>query len=438
MSGAGLSFARPSERRGWYVVAICMVAYILSFIDRQILSLLIGPIKADLAISDTQFGLLHGLAFSIFYATMGIPVATLSDRTSRPLVITIGIAVWSAATAACGLARGFAALFAARVLVGAGEAALTPAAYSLISDVMPREKLGRALGVYSIGSFLGSGIAFLIGGSIIALASGAEGMVLLGTHMRPWQMVFLIVGAPGVLLALILWLTVKEPFPAGTRPQGEIPTFGAVMAFLKEQRGIFVPHIAGFTFAAMALFALLGWSPAYMMRTFDLDPAGSGLWLGVIAIVAGGGGVMTSGWLTDRMTKAGRGDAPFLTGVIGALGIVLPAAALPFATSLPVGALLLAIAYFFASFPMPPSAAIVQIAAPTWMRSRVSALFLCCNSLIGLTIGSLMVGMLNDHAFTGKAGVGASLGLVTAGAAVLAAMILSFGRKPYAAVVSGR
>lgn len=150
---------RSTSVYGWYVVFVCTAAYVLSFVDRQILSLLIGPIKADLGISDTAFALLHGFAFSLFYATLGIPVAGLSDRTSRPVVISAGIAVWSLATAACGLAASFAGLFAARIMVGAGEAALSPASYALINDLFPRERLGRAIGVYSLGSFFGAGLS---------------------------------------------------------------------------------------------------------------------------------------------------------------------------------------------------------------------------------------------------------------------------------------
>jgi MFS family permease len=160
-----------SLRYGWYVVAVCTAAYLLSFVDRQILSLLVGPIKADLGISDTAFALLHGLPLR-FSATLGVPLAGLADRASRPAVIAGGIAVWSLATAACGLAGSFGALLAARVMVGAGEAALSPAAYALINDLFPREKLGRAIGVYSLGSFFGAGLAFLAGGAVIAAVSG--------------------------------------------------------------------------------------------------------------------------------------------------------------------------------------------------------------------------------------------------------------------------
>lgn len=428
---------QPDERRGWYVVTLCMIAYIFSFIDRQILALLIGPIQADLGISDTQFGLLHGLAFSLFYATMGIPVATLSDRASRPLIISVGVAVWSAATMACGLARSFLTLFLARICVGAGEAALSPATYSLISNLFPKEKLGRAVAVYSLGSFLGSGIAFLAGGAVIAMVSGTDSIALAGMTFRPWQLAFLIVGAPGLLLAAIIYLTIKEPLPATARMSGsEHPTLTAVLAFLRRERAIFLPHMLGFTFAAMALFSLLGWSPAYLIRVHGLDAATAGFWLGIVVVVAGGGGVVASGWIMDRMAAHAVHDAPFRTGMIGALGTLLPACALPFAPSFGIGLALLAAALFFASFPMPPSTAVMQIIAPATMRSRVAAIFLCSNSLIGLTLGSLLVGLLNDHIFAGPAAVGSSLGVVTAGASVAAAGLLWLGCRPYAAALA--
>ena len=421
-----------TERQAWYVVALCMVAYIFSFIDRQILSLLIGPIQADLGISDTQFGLLHGLAFSLFYATMGLPIASLSDRLPRPLIIAAGIAIWSVATMACGFARQFGQLFLARVAVGAGEAGLSPATYSLISDLFPREKLGRAVAVYSIGSFLGAGIAFLVGGSVISLAQqlapGGWG------GMRPWQLVFVVVGAPGLLLAAVIGLTVGDP--RRVRGGGASVPCGAVIRFLRCERAVFVPHMLGFTFMAMALYALLGWSPAWLMRRFALDPATAGLWLGVIAIVAGGGGVLASGWIMDRFVVRGRRDAPFATGLIGSLGAIAPAAALPFAPSLETGALLLTVALFFASFPMAPSTAVMQILAPPAMRSRVAAIFLCISNFIGLALGSLLVGLLNDRVFASPTATGLSMAIVAVGAAALAALLLAAGRGAYARAVA--
>jgi len=405
----------------------------------QQLALLIEPIQADLGISDTQFGLLHGLAFSLFYATMGIPVASLSDRTSRPLIIAVGVAFWSAATMTCGLARSFLSLFLARICVGAGEAALSPATYSLISHLFPKEKLGRAVAVYSLGSFLGSGIAFLAGGAVIAMVGGEHETLIAGMAFRPWQLAFLIVGAPGLLLAALIWATVKEPLPPAARTsRADHPSIAAVARLLIRERAIFLPHMLGFTFAAMALFSLLGWSPAYLMRTYGLDPAQSGLWLGVIIVCAGGSGVLASGWLMDRLSSRGVPDAPFRTGMVGAVGTAVPALLLPFAPSFAASITLLTVALFFGSFPMPPSTAVMQIIPPAAMRSRVSAIFLCSNSLIGLTLGSLFVGLLNDHLPIPGPVVGISLGIVVAGASIAAAALLAFGRHPYKAALTAR
>ncbi|WP_205700688.1 spinster family MFS transporter [Croceicoccus sediminis] len=425
----GAGYTDRAGFKSWYVVIICMLAYIFSFIDRQILALMIDPIERDLQISDTQFGLLHGLAFAIFYATMGIPLASLSDRVSRPAVISAGIAIWSAATVLSGFTRSFAQLFVARIFVGAGEAALSPATYSLISDLFPREKLGRAVAVYSMGSFLGVGLAFLAGGAVSALVGESGSFSMLGMEMRAWQAVFVIVGAPGFLLALVMIATVRDPGRSGAR--SEVLPISEVLRHMARERAIYIPHITGFTFAAAALFAVLGWAPAVLIRGFDLGPAQAGVWLGGLALTAGVGGVVFSGWAVDALTRAGMAASPFVTGMIGAVGTLLFAAALPFAETLYACLTIMAGLLFFASFPMPPSTAVMQIAAPPAMRSRVSALFLCSNSLIGSTLGALLVGVFNDTLF-GGAGVALSLGLVAGGAAMLSAIILAFGCRPFA------
>lgn len=209
----------------WYVVLLCMLAYIFSFIDRQILALMIEPIKADLNLTDTQFSLLHGLAFSLFYAFMGLPLAYIADRFSRPKLISIGIIFWSLATAFCGLSKNFVQLFLSRMGVGIGEAALSPAAYSMFSDMFSKEKLGRAVAVYSIGSFVGGGIAFLVGGYVIGLLKDTSLIdVPFFGMLKAWQMAFIIVGLPGIFIGLLFILTVKEPKRKGQRlnAQGEV------------------------------------------------------------------------------------------------------------------------------------------------------------------------------------------------------------------------
>jgi MFS family permease len=214
----------PSPLRAWYAVAVLVLAFVFSFIDRIVIALLVEPIKADLGISDFDIGLLQGFAFAIFYALLGIPIGRLSDRISRRGIIATGIAVWSLMTAACGLARSFFGLFLARVGVGVGEATLSPAAYSMISDYFPREKLGRALGVYQSGAMLGAGIAFLVGGAAVQLLSAYDGQVLpvLGP-VRMWQLAFFAVGLPGLLIALLM-LTVRSQC-GGAGPVGPLRAY---------------------------------------------------------------------------------------------------------------------------------------------------------------------------------------------------------------------
>lgn len=422
----------------WYVVGVCMVAYIFSFIDRQIMTLLIEPVRADLALNDTQFGLLHGLAFALFYATMGIPIAHLSDHRSRPRIIAAGVCVWSLATAACGLAHSFWQLFVARILVGTGEATLTPATYSMLADYFPKDQLGRAVAVFSTGSFIGSGLAFLAGGVFISLVPrlGLDAIPLIG-DMRPWQATFVLIGLPGVIVGALVALTVRDPprqddardrHVAGASPQA---TFSDVLAFWARHRAVFAYHFIGFCFASMALYQLLAWGPAIFIRTHGLTPSQTGYLLGIVTLVASTTGVLASGWLTDWLLRRGRGDAPMLAGAIGGAGIVVPIALLPWAAGLQSATVLFGAALFFASFPMPPSTAVIQLLAPNRMRSRISAMFLFCNSLFGLALGAALVGMLNDFVFRTAAAVTTSVAIVVGTSAVATAVLLVGGMRPF-------
>ncbi|MBB1593880.1 MFS transporter [Achromobacter sp. UMC46] len=427
---------RRSYAYEWYVVVICMLAYIFSFVDRQILALMIEPIKHDLQLSDTQFSLLHGLAFSLFYAFMGIPIALLADRYSRPKIIAIGVAFWSLATAACGLSRNFAQMFLARIGVGVGEAALSPATYSMLSDMFPREKLGRAVGIYSIGSFIGGGMAFLIGGYVIDLLKSVDTVVVpwIGA-MRPWQVTFFIVGLPGLLVALAILLTVRDPQRLGLRRNAagdaQKPTLRDTVRFLGRHRGTFFCHYLGFSFYAMVLFALLSWTPAFYMRKFGMSPTDAGYMLGVVVLVANTAGVFCGGWLMDWLAKCGYGDAPLRAGVIGALGMALPAVAFTQVDSLWLSVGLLLPAMFFASFPMPTSTAAMQILPPNQLRAQVSALFLLISNLIGLGLGTTAVALLTDRLFKQPAAVGQSLSLLIGGATVLCVLLLASGCARY-------
>ena len=219
--------AYPSSGYAWYVVGVLTLAYIFSFIDRQVLSLMVGPIQKDLGIDDFQMSLLMGPSFAVFYTLFGIPLGRLADTRSRRVIISLGIAVWSIMTAGCGLTKTFWQLAVMRMGVGVGEASLSPSAYSLISDYFRPQRRSTAMSVYSMGIYIGSGMAFLLGGFIMKLAAGTDSTPLPwigGVHS--WQLVFLAVGLPGLLVSLLL-LTVREPVRKGVRLN---PDGSAVMA----------------------------------------------------------------------------------------------------------------------------------------------------------------------------------------------------------------
>ncbi|WP_436897402.1 spinster family MFS transporter [Acinetobacter gyllenbergii] len=420
----------------WYVVVICMLAYILSFVDRQILSLMIEPIKHDLMLSDTQFSLLQGLAFSLFYAFMGIPIAALADKQSRIKIISIGIAFWSLATAACGLSKNFIQMFIARLSVGAGEAALSPAFYSIVTDLFPKEKLGRALGLYAIGAFIGSGLAFLIGGYVISLLKNIDSVILpvIG-QLKTWQLTFFIVGLPGVLLALVMILTVKEPTRKGLKvdQNGQLiqASFKNSIAFIKTHKKTFFCHFIGFSFYTMMLYSLLGWAPAFYMRHYGLDASQTGYILGSIILIANTAGALFCGWLIDYFSKKGYSDAAIRAGMLGCAALVVPSVLFTQVNDMYLSFALIFIAMFFSTFPIPASAAATQMLTPNQLRAQVSAKFLLVSNLIALGVGTTAVALLTDKYFQNTLMVGHSISIVNAVAGVIGVFLLYKGCQYY-------
>lgn len=420
----------------WYVVIICMVAYILSFVDRQILSLMIEPIKADLMLSDTQFSLLQGLAFSLFYAFMGVPIAALADKKSRVKIISIGVAFWSLATAACGLSKNFIQMFLARLSVGAGEAALSPAFYSIVADLFPKHKLGRALGVYAIGAFIGSGLAFLIGGYVIGLLKDVSFVTLpvIG-EIKTWQLTFMIVGLPGVLLALLMILTVREPERKGLKMDANgvavKASFKNSMGFIKTHKKTFFCHFIGFSFYTMMLYSLLGWAPAYYMRHFGLDASQTGYILGSIILVANTSGALFCGWLIDFFSKRGYSDAAIRAGAIGCAALIIPSVLFTQVDNMQLSFALIFVAMFFSTFPIPASAAATQMLTPNQLRSQVSAKFLLISNLIALGVGTTAVALITDRYYENTLMVGNSISIVNAVAGVIGVFLLYKGCQYY-------
>jgi len=415
----------------WYGVAVLTLAYTVSFIDRTILGLLIEPIKADLGLTDTQISLLHGLAFAVFYTVMGIPLSWIADHGSRRRLIAAGIAFWSVMTAACGLAQSYWQLFAARVGVGVGEAALTPAAYSLIADSVPPRHLGRALGVFSSGVYLGAGLAYLLGGAAVDWLGRLPPVVLPGVgELEPWQATFVLVGLPPVVLAALA-ATMHEParkLKARPASGGSRADFGA---FWRSTRAPLLAHIGGFTCLVLVFNAMNGWAPTLLIRIHGLSAGEAGMGLGAIIVVCGGGGIVAGGALMDRWRARGLADAPMRVGILSALGVAPFAAAAPLMPRADLVLAALAPFMFFSSLAFGAAAAGLQMIAPNRVRGRVSAVYLFVNNLIGIGLGSVGIALLTDYVFEDEMALGSSMAIGTGLPALIGAALLFGGLRPF-------
>lgn len=415
----------PSSARAWVTVAILMVAYVLSFVDRQILNLLVEPIRRDLLISDTQMSLLMGLSFALFYTVCGIPLGRVADTRSRRGLIAVGVLFWSAATAACGMAKMYWQFLLCRIGVGVGEAALSPAAYSLIADSFPAERRATAISVYSMGVYLGSGLAFLVGGLVIQFAS-AQGDVVLPVlgEVRPWQLIFLILGVAGVLFTLLM-LAVKEPVRRGAGAGVAVP-LSEVGRYIRANRRTVLLHNFGFAGLAFAGYGSAAWVPSFYIRTYGWDAGQVGIVYGSIVAVFGCLGIVFGGRLADWMAKRGRSDANMRVGLYSALG------ALPMVTLFPLmdtafwASMLMAPTVFCLSMPFGVAPAAIQEIMPNSMRGQASAIYLFVITLIGLGIGPTAVALVTDFVFADDAALRYSLLIVTTLAVLMS--IIQIGR----------
>jgi len=387
-------------------------------------------------VSDTQIGLLHGFGFAIFYVLMGLPIGALADRARRNLIIAAGIFTWSLMTAAGGLARNYVQLLLARIGVGIGEAALSPPAYSMIADYFPPHRLGKPIGVYSAGVYVGVGLAFIGGGALVHYFSSAPPMVLpiLG-EVAPWRLAFLSVGLPGILLALLM-LTVKEPPRRGGAQTPEAASLAAFRAWLSQRRGALAAHMFGFAFLGMPVQAAFAWAPTFLIRRFSFNMAEAGLTLGLVALVFGGAGMLFGGWLTDRLWSRGYTDAPLRVGLLAAVG------SLPFAlTATLMGSATAAIALlapliFFVSCGIGAAPTGLQLITPNQYRARASAVFMLVLNLIATGAAPALVAVATDYLFADTAAVGKSMALVGIAAPVAAAIFLT-GLGPYRQAAAG-
>lgn len=417
----------------WYVVLVLMVCYTLSFVDRQILSLLVTPIKQDLGISDTRIGLLQGLAFAIFYTLLGLPMGRIADRRSRRNLIAVGIFFWSLMTGLCSLAKSFWSLFLTRMGVGVGEATLGPSAFSIIADYFPREHLGRALSVYSAGIFIGAGLANIVGGAVsqAAIKLPPVTVPLFGT-IAPWRLTFLIVGIPGLLVGLLVY-TVREPLRRNLlrRADGQVSHLGAREVFdqmLLRWRSV-VGVSVGLSAQAMCNYALQAWGPTFFIRVFGWNLRQTGLVLGLMILIGGCLGMYVGGALCDHWQSRRISEAPLKVGVIGALGAGA-CFCLAMAHQQPRWTIVfLCPTLFFLAVPVGSSYAALQLIFPNQLRGQVSALLLFTINVGGLIMGPWLVGVLND--LLGLKMVGYSLAITIGLASLVSGTMFRLTYGPY-------
>ena len=411
----------------WYVVAVLIVAYTFSFIDRQILTLLVDPIRASLEISDTQISLLHGLAFAVFYSILGIPIGRLVDSRRRTSIIAAGVAVWSVMTALCGLASSFAQLFLARIGVGVGEAALSPGAYSMISDEFPAHQRPRALSLYIGAAYIGSGIATIAGGTLIAMMPAVT-LPIVG-ELEAWQAIFMLVGLPGLLVALWV-MTLREPPRTGVK-SGLDPSLAEVFSHIASNGRAYGLLISGYALSGLMWNGSIAWIPTYFMRHFGWTPGEVSLPYGLITMASGIAGVLLGGWIATRLRARGALDANIKIGLI-AICIAMPAGiAATFAATTTLALALFTLFLFGCAMPWGCAAASIQEITPNQMRGQVSAIYLLFLSLIGMGAGPTLVASFTDYVFRSDAALGQSIALAIGIAAPLSALLLWLARRPY-------
>ena len=429
----------PPQLYAWLVVIILLLANICSFVDRMILTLLVEPIKLDLSLSDTQIGVLHGFAFAAFYALMGLPIGHYADRVHRRNIIVIGITLWSIMTALCGMARNFLTLFLARMGTGIGEATFNPCAFPLLADYFPRSSRSKAMSLVAVGPYFGGGLSFVLGGLVLGWVTemGIMSLPFIG-EVKPWQMTFFIVGAPGVLIGLLVLLIVREPMrreKIAAHRQGKTSLgWSDTFRFVFRHINVYALITAGAVFNIMVAYAVNGWTPTLFIRVYEWEAARIGTVFGLIYMIFGSCGTFIGGTIGDLLYRKGYLDA-----YIRAMLILIPGAGLialmPLMSTpesalvcLSLGLLCLATGVGL------PITALTQI-TPNEFRGQVLAMYFFCLYVFGVGVGPVAVALLTDYLFRDTVAIQYSMGLVCAVAIPLNVATLWFCMKPYAGML---
>jgi MFS family permease len=411
----------------YYVVFLLSAIYMCSFADRIVMSLIIDPVRIDLGLSDTQMSLLMGLAFAMFYSFLGIPIGRwVDEKGQRRVLIAGGVVLWCLATIGCGMAVGFWSLFAARMLIGAGEATVVPATYSLIPDLFGKDEIGFAMSIFYAGASVGAGLAMFFGGWVVDWTpSGLLGDLLGG--LEPWRRSFIIIGAPGLILAFLMLATVREPRRspvAAKNPASAIP-------YLRNHAPLYACLFLGMAPMVVITYSLTFWGPAYLMRAFNVAPSAASTVFGVALGVFGTAGMLLGGLISDFLTRRGRKDGPLITLVCS---VLLAAASLIF--SFTTDSLWLAQIGIWTGATLifmqgGPQAALLRMVTPSALLGQVSAFYVAINNLIAIGLAPVLTAAASDGLFEGPRAIGGGLALTIAVAAPLSASLLCLAHRRY-------
>ncbi|HXZ11599.1 MAG TPA: MFS transporter [Candidatus Sulfotelmatobacter sp.] len=430
----------PSSSWAWYTVAILLCAYIFSFIDRQILNLLVAPVRRDLHISDTEMSLLIGFSFAIFYSMLGLPFGRLADHMSRPRLILIGMFLWSLMTGGCGLVHSYWQLFLLRMGVGVGEATLSPAAYSMIADSFPPAKRSMPFSVYTMATYVGPGLAFVFGGLLLR-SFGTKELLdwpLVGA-VRPWQALFLILGIAGMVFVLALF-TLRDPSRKGARilaSQGRkakvarVPLKSVCIYFLQNWTTLF-SIILGMSLVAFAAYGTSAWGITFFVRNHGMTASKAGVVFGFAQIVSGALGMLAAGKIVSRLMSLGRRDAYARVAALACAGWLVPGILAPLVSGTAAAVVLIYIATFFLCMPVCLIPAAIQELVPNAMRGQAIAVYLLIVNLIGLGLGPTAIALVTDRVFHFDAAVRYSLAIVPGAAVVAAGALFVIGQRSYA------
>lgn len=425
----------PSPFRAWYVAGILAFAYAFAILDRIAIGLLVIPIQADLGLTDTQMGLLQGLAFGVSYSLFAIPLGYLIDRYSRRTLLAAGIFMWSLATIMCAYARGFTSFFIARVFVGIGEASVSPGAASLIADYFSPERRSRAFSVFMLGSTLGLGLAYLISALALHLSGFVNG---LGweplASLQSWQVVFILIGLPGILLTVVFLATVREPVRQ-ERVTVATGTKVSMKEILMKNRFACFALIGGAALNMTAVYSQLAWLPTYFIRRYDWSASEVSIAFGVGFLPVGIFSSLSAGWALNWLRKRGREDAPLLVMAFHAV-VVMTCGTLiyisPTASVAYIGFILVTIP---GTWSYVAALAGLNEIMPNELRGRITGLFTLVTGLISLGGGSFVVGYLSDTFFSGPAAIGMGLLVTNFVATAVAAIILLLSTREYRATI---